>query len=614
MILRFTFISVLGLFSFDMPSQQQSWCGTPVQLVPQGKNVQVIANNSYRDNKNAPLTVIPVVFHIVHSGQSVGVYPNIAALQIQSQIQVLNEDYEGIGYNWGAYPSSAFKNFALNQPLPPSSIDTLGRLKISDTGIRFCLATQDTLGNTLTEAGIDRILYSAKGWRNPLIITFTNDFYDFMEDTVKPQSIWNPTKYLNIWITDRNAFVGMNGYGTYPLQSGLADLTFTASPLKDGVWCYAMSVGSSDLFPQGQYLANKNKGRTCSHEVGHWLGLRHIWGDTPCGDDYCNDTPEATNSHSVNFIYPANPGSCTNNFPDGEMFMNIMDYTPDAFRYMFTPGQTARMQTTLANSPYRKFLGTHGLCSVPQIAAVASFTFPDQVCGGENQFHYAANFSRGVPVPNFSWTVNGNANISPGPTGAAVTISFPSPGIYSITLAAFNPTTSSITRTVQVLAFPTLTLTPSSLFACEGEQFQVTSAEAISYTWMPGPVFGSTYTAPLQTLGGFTLSATGPNGCISTKVVSVDKCLDIQNETEEILKIFPNPCSEVFYVELNETDLPGILEVFDCTGQYIFRSEVREKLLLKIDLTGENRSPVFFVRFFNGSKSLIGKILRASNL
>ena len=83
-------------------------------------------------------------------------------------------------------------------------------------------------------------------------------------------------------------------------------------------------------------------GRTATHEVGHWLNLRHIWGDSNCGNDYCNDTPTQQSSNSGCPNYPSS-SNCSGNGSNGDMFMNYMDYTNDACMNMFTQDQKTRM-------------------------------------------------------------------------------------------------------------------------------------------------------------------------------------------------------------------------------------------------------------------------------
>jgi Pregnancy-associated plasma protein-A/Secretion system C-terminal sorting domain len=189
---------------------------------------------------------------------------------------------------------------------------------------------------------------------------------NFIDNTVKPQSIWDATKYLNIWVTDKSDALNSKGFATPPPLSGLSGIPVSATTsLNDGVWCYGKSVGSYLTYPAGIYVDTDVSGRLLTHEIGHWLGLRHIWGDGNCFSDYCNDTPSHANPNAGNPTYPQSAGSCSSpsNAPDGEMFMNFMDYTANASMYMFTTDQVTRMQTAMANSPQRNQHGTHGICS-----------------------------------------------------------------------------------------------------------------------------------------------------------------------------------------------------------------------------------------------------------
>ena len=104
----------------------------------------------------------------------------------------------------------------------------------------------------------------------------------------------------------------------------------------------------------GTASAPFDKGRTTTHEVGHWLNLFHIWGDdgTGCqGSDHCPDTP---NQGSENYGEPTFPHVSCHNGPNGDLFMDYMDYVDDKAMFMFTTGQATRMNATL-NGP-RKLL------------------------------------------------------------------------------------------------------------------------------------------------------------------------------------------------------------------------------------------------------------------
>jgi len=314
-----------------------------------------------------PPFVVPVVFHVVHSGQAIGTFPNIATGQLAAQMKVLDDDLAGSGFNSGTYPPLAFMNWATAQGLPPEHLDTDGRIRIADLNIRFCMALTDPSGTLLPEPGVDRIDHVAMGWDDPSSFTTTNTFRPYLDGIVKPATIWDPSRYLNIWVTDKNAQFMFAGYATGPPLSGLPDLAGPGigTATTDGIWCYAGAVGSPLLYPQGSYAAPAVRGRVCTHEVGHWLGLRHVWGDGNCATDHCEDTPPAAGPNSGAPTYPRSPGSCSapSNDPDGELFMNFMDYTGDPFKYMFTVGQAIRAHTAMANSPLRSGFGSHGLCA-----------------------------------------------------------------------------------------------------------------------------------------------------------------------------------------------------------------------------------------------------------
>ena len=366
-----TTISLL-LFGITIYAQQENQsCGTSVSSEMWENEFQKLISKYKTKQKSqrqsSTVYTIPIIFHVIHSGQPIGTFPNISQGQINSQITVLNQDFSGNGFNSSNYPSNAFVNWVNTQSLPSANIDNNGRIKIADVGIQFCLATKDTLGNILPEPGIDRIDYNSKGWTNPNTFATQTTLANYLNGTIKPQSIWNVTKYLNVWVSDKNSALSYLGVATYPPLSGLTGLVGAGTDLTDGIWCYTKAIGSNNLYPSGIYGSPMVEGRTLTHEVGHYLGLRHIWGDGACVTDYCDDTPTAAAQNVGAPTYPLNVGSCSNptNAPEGEMFMNFMDYPWDPYKYMFTTDQATRMQTAMLNSPYRNQLGTHGLCSAP---------------------------------------------------------------------------------------------------------------------------------------------------------------------------------------------------------------------------------------------------------
>jgi len=317
---------------------------------------------------------IPVVFHVIHGGENVGVFPNLLEGQIQSQIQIINGDFSGTPYNLATYPATAFIQWALAQNLPGTYLDVQGRVKVANMDIQFCPAMIDPNGNVMPEPGINRINYISKGWPNPVNYSTQSTMKAYLDTIVKPGSVWDVTRYLNVWITDKSNALNYAGVSSVPPFSGLMDLPNNTSSATDGIWCYSKAIGSYSIFPGGSYISQFIDGRTLTHELGHYFGLRHIWGDTTCGNDFCADTPPAAAENTLSPTYPHNVGTCSNpsNSPDGEMFMNFMDYTRGPSKVLFTTDQKNRVDMVMLNSPFRNQLGTHGLCSVTSRNEISS--------------------------------------------------------------------------------------------------------------------------------------------------------------------------------------------------------------------------------------------------
>ncbi len=254
-------------------------------------------------------TSIPVVVHVVYKTA----VQNISLPQIQSQIAVLNKDFRHKNADIGTVPA----------PFAPLT---------ADARIEFKLAATDPAGNPTT--GITRTATAT--------VAFSDD------DRVKSAATggadaWPSDRYLNIWVCPLAG--GLLGYAQFP--GGPA--------ATDGVVIRHSAFGTS-----GTAAAPFNLGRTATHEIGHWVNLRHIWGDdgTGCsGSDFVADTP---NQGGSNFGTPAFPKVSCGNGPNGDMFMNFMDYVDDRAMTMFTAGQVTRMQATLDG--LRSSIGTAVSC------------------------------------------------------------------------------------------------------------------------------------------------------------------------------------------------------------------------------------------------------------
>lgn len=281
--------------------------------------------------------LIPVIFHIVHNGETPGNGRNIDASQIQHQLNQLNADFANLT---GSTQSAA-----------------------ADMEIQFCLATRDPLGNILAEPGIDRIDRNDRSWDPPPYDGFASTSY--VDVTIMPESIWDPTEYFNIWTLELDG--GLLGKATFPSASTIPDLPPVSNDAADhsGVFVDYNSVGS--FCSPGSFGPTFGLGRTLTHEAGHFFGLRHIWGDAFCGDDFCDDTPTQDDATAG---CPA-PGTLNGCVPlEPKMFQNYMDYTDDPCTNTFTADQKARMQAVMANSPRRMELATAGSCAGPPANAI----------------------------------------------------------------------------------------------------------------------------------------------------------------------------------------------------------------------------------------------------
>ncbi|MEO6693596.1 MAG: M43 family zinc metalloprotease [Ignavibacteria bacterium] len=267
-----------------------------------------IKNNPQNDNL---VINIPVVVHVVYKTTT----QNISTAQIQSQLNILNQDFR-----------------KLNSDV--SGVPTAFQASVADCQINFCLATRDP--NGAATSGITRTSTRTRSFS-------TNDFVKYTSKGGK--DAWDRDRYLNIWVCNLGSYLG---YAQFPGGPAATD---------------GVVVGYQYFGNTGAAVYPFDKGRTATHEVGHWINLRHIWGDdgTGCtGSDLVTDTP---NQADENYGCPGFPTISCSNGPNGEMYMNYMDYTDDRCMFMFTIGQSSRMSAAL-NGTRASILTSNG-CTPP---------------------------------------------------------------------------------------------------------------------------------------------------------------------------------------------------------------------------------------------------------
>lgn len=346
--------------------------------------------------------IIPVVFHIIHEDGE----ENISDAQVKDQIRILNEDYQR-------------KNADASQtPAPFAAV-------AANCEIEFRLATKDPQGNCTN--GIVRVFSH-----------FTNG----ARDNVKSLSYWNSSRYLNIWVVKsikpyKDGTV--LGYAQFP----------GGDPATDGVVLRHDVIGTIGTAATG--FGPIDKGRSATHEVGHWLNLYHTWGDDDgeCfGSDEVSDTPNQADASKGCSTFPLTD-KCTQG--NGVMFMNYMDYTDGHCMNLFTQGQKARMLASL--SLYRSSLTSSSnliatgtdILYTPVCAPKAWFTSSTNMACPGTSIIFNDNSYNGTPK-NWQWSFPGG--IADDATIKDPTVVYPKPGLYSVSLTVSNTQgAGSVTRT-----------------------------------------------------------------------------------------------------------------------------------------------------------------------
>ena len=348
-----------------------------------------------------PDVTIPVVVHVIHSGGA----DNISDRQINSAIDQLNTDYQKLN-------ADTANTLPLFQPIAAS------------LGFRFRLAKKDPSGKCTT--GITR--HYAPGLVN-----------DNLSGGVQAVSIWDRTRYLNIWVVST---IGTSTPGGGFIV-GYSNLPQNSTTQRDGF------VIRGDYFGnQGTSSASRALTRTATHEIGHYFGLLHPWGATnspgtgDCnGSDLVSDTPSTDGTFSCDLTY-APCGTVAN-------VQNFMDYA--SCPTMFTLGQKALMRNVLATRPERTGLataanlvatGTNDGYVATECAPIAAFALAPgsstTVCVNSTVTlrDYSSNFTANGGAVTYSWSFPGGNPATA--TGATVSVSYPNPGFYSVTETVSN--------------------------------------------------------------------------------------------------------------------------------------------------------------------------------
>ncbi len=538
-----TTLSNRGCGSDVLPQQFETWVQsiTPITSKNTVGQIQSVFN-------------IPVIVHVIHNNEPINTVNaltggNLNAAQIIDQINILNRDFNGTNADTVLIPA-AFKSVQ-------------GKFQFN-----FCLAVVNPTGGILAEPGIDRINRNTKGWTAP---PYSRTYID---GTIKPNSIWDPSRYLNMWVCGISGSI--LGYATFPNPgtSGLSGLNPPYGSLTtDGLVMRNNAFGSIGTAATG---GPYSLGRTTTHEIGHWLGLRHIWGDNgQCsGSDFCNDTPPqrggTVTPMGANYgcpTFPLHAATCTlGGFsnPNGDMFMNYMDYTNDACMYMFTKDQKNRAQLIMTNSPLRATLLTSTVCNLPSavndigILYVSSPTYSQVInCTTTiSPFVVLFNFaSNNITSATFSYNVDGVNTSTMAWAGVlapstSTTISMPtitniSNGAHIYNVGVYGPNGVADSYTINNVNNQNFSIggnfsvsITGNTTICQGSTTTLTAnSSATNYTWNPGVILNSVAVVNPNSSTVYTLTAN--NGtCTNTRTVSV-----ITNTFAPICINSPSICS-----------------------------------------------------------------------
>lgn len=577
--------------------------------------MQVEVEKYKRENLNTSgrraVRTIPVVFHILSDGSGVD---NVSTALINAQIDQLNLDFRNL---------------------------TGSTIAVSaDTEIEFCAAKQSPIGQNLPEQGINRIYDYGDG-------PFERSEF---QSTIKPLTQWDPTQYLNVWVGPLTGT--LLGYAQFPEAASLAGIgTGNGAATTDGVVITSFTVGSK---------ANPNPasgtygtGLTLTHEIGHWLGLRHIWGDGPCGfDDFCSDTPESDASN-----FGCTP---TNSCGSPDQIQNFMDYTSDACKNTFTGDQSARMNVVLDSSPRRmELVTTSEACELSPVydtdVAIQLIDINNPECTtdvapiikltnlGNNAvtnvtIQYSIGFGNDQII---NWTGNLASNQSEEITLPTQTLSG---GFHTFSVSTSGPNNltdegtdnNSVFQLFNINAYDTdtidLTLTPDNLGSQITWEFKNASGTVIQsggpYTNGNTQTINESLQVPtegcytftildsnndgiccefgngsysLATPTGTTIANGADYGGIDETKVILGRALSVSDYfLNNTLRLYPNPTTNAMQIDVaNQSELPDNYTIYNTLGQKIVNKTINNTSDLNVNTSSFNDG-IYFIRIAKG--------------
>ena len=364
---------VMGTHVQAQESISLSTSGCGAKHIPSSttyKNARLSRFTTSNDTEDS-LLILPIIVHIVHHDDALGTGDNLDASHTLSQLEVLNQDFRRIENTAGANEN----------PLS------------ADSYIGFIPAAQDSKGHKLTELGINRVNGSTFSWPEPPYST------EFIETQIKPATQWDPTQYINVWVLDIEG--PSKGRAQFPDSSDLENLA-------------PKQVGSSEtdgFFVDTKQWGGENQlsfGRIATHEMGHFLGLIHTWGEGEgsCNtDDGCDDTPPAARE---TIGCPIASESCGSQ----DMTENYMDGSGGFCQNVFTKCQIARMRQVLLRSPRRRELASSPGGEIPvsnEIDLSSIIRLQDPLLDGDlKQIVLTASFPRSTNVKLSLFSLQGN--------------------------------------------------------------------------------------------------------------------------------------------------------------------------------------------------------------